>query len=232
MKEEEKQERYSLSEKGSWMCCLWSQSDPEVWLVVFFRGQWSAPPSSLTKPPHLSLSQVLYLETLVGSRNLALILPWELGVSHHVSFPVFCLCEKWAMGGCSVMDRNHLFETHFPVLRKHWLWGSQTTCRGLCSHGAPQAAAWEKRFPGSPVALSVCSTCAVLCGWTQLQFSVTPEPSLAGGDKVISLLSSLLDAPFPLALGLRSASPLPWHPQLWVLGVTLSAFLCWRPEQS
>lgn len=95
-------------------------------------------------------------------------------MSHHVSFPVFSPCEKGAVGGCSVMGMNHLFGTHFPALRRHRLWGSRSTGTGLCSHGAPQAAVWEKRFPGSPVSPPLCSRCAVLHGRSPPQLDVTP----------------------------------------------------------
>lgn len=133
------------------------------------------------------------METVVHSWNLVPLLPWELGVSHHVSFPVFVLHEKWAIGGCSVMNVNHPFETHFPVVPTDQMCGSWTARRELCWRGAPQTVRWEKPFPGPPVSLSVCSTCAFLCVFTQLQFSLTPVPPLAGGDTVISLLSSLLE---------------------------------------
>lgn len=94
-------------------------------------------------PRLLSPSLVSEVETVVHSWNPVLLLLWELEVSHCVSFPVFGLREKWTIGGCSVMNVTHPFETHFAVLPKQRSCGSWPTRRELCWHGAPPTAGWR-----------------------------------------------------------------------------------------
>lgn len=95
----------------------------------------------------------------------------------NVSFPIFGLHEKWGLASQCCPG---------------------TGCVALGSHAGRSEemehhAGREKLFSGTLLLLSVCSTCAVLHVFTQLQSILIPVPSSAGSDTVISLLFSLLE---------------------------------------